>query len=140
MDAHEPRDRVPGDAASAGEDARANPQPPRGWSGGWSFRIDGADAPRVVPVDAATVATARAAGRAMQVALLEAQRQSRLLDDAIAALVAQGASANQIAGDAGLSLHTAQDAVAGMPILESVCRDGVAEADGAPRRGGPSRG
>lgn len=128
MDAHEPPSPFPRDADL-----------PRGWTHGWTFRLDSASAPRPVPVDADTVATARAAARAMQEALLEAQRQSLLVDAAVATLVEQGSSAAQVAGDVGLSVHTADDLVGGMPMLESVCRDVVAHAEGHPRweRGQP---
>lgn len=122
MDTHEQPQEFPPDSQS-----------PPGWAHGWTFRLSSDEAPRIVSVDPDTVAAARAAARAMQDALLEAQRQSVLVDEAVASLAHRGASASQIMGAVGLSMHTAEDLIGGMPMLESVCRDGVAHAEGQRR-------
>lgn len=124
MDAYEPPQDFPPDS-----------QLPPGWTRGWTHRLSSDDPPRIVPVDVHTVAAARGATLALQNALQEAQRQSLLVDAAVASLVEQGASANQVTGDVGLSMHTAEDLVGGMPMLESVCRDVVAQAEGRRRDG-----
>lgn len=100
----------------------------------WAFSLTSDDVAQQPDLDPDDVAAGRAALRAMAEAFGEVQRQSVLLDAAIAALVAQGATSGHVAG-LGLSGPVSERLMGGMAALEWMCRDGVAHFERERRSG-----